>query len=137
MKQLVISHIGFRMNTRSLLTCDGILILSEMFIFYHWKKHTTLEDKNSYTMTNQKKFYTSSHAVVHVNSYFIDFKIQIVVQFGKHGRKKSEIGKVNTWYIYNVLVYIIQLSGVSEYSNTVEANVFGDWISFVTFFNNI
>lgn len=40
-------------------------------------------------MTNQKKFYTSSHAVVHVNSYFIDFKIQKVVQFGKHGRKKS------------------------------------------------
>lgn len=39
--------------------------------------------------------------------------------------------------MYNILVYIIQLSGVSEYSNTVEANVFGDWISFVTFFNNI
>lgn len=39
-------------------------------------------------MTNQKKFYTSSHAVVHVNSYFIDFKIQKVVQLGKHGRKK-------------------------------------------------
>lgn len=36
-------------------------------------------------MTNQKKFYTSSHAVVHVNSYFIDFKIQKV---GKTWRKK-------------------------------------------------
>lgn len=39
-------------------------------------------------MTNQKKFYTSSHAVVGVNSYFIDFKIQKVVQLGKMEEKK-------------------------------------------------
>lgn len=32
----IMSHDGFRMNIRSRLTCDGILlILSEMFIFYH------------------------------------------------------------------------------------------------------
>lgn len=39
-------------------------------------------------MTNHKTFFTfftsSSHAVVCMNSYFIDSKMQKVVQLGKH-----------------------------------------------------
>lgn len=70
-------------------------------------------------MTNQKKFYTSSHAVVHVNSYFIDFKIQKV---GKTWRKKVLNRKRK--YLVHVLVYIIQLSGVSEYSEYCKSKCF-------------
>lgn len=68
-------------------------------------------------MTNQKKLFTSSfHAVVCVNSYFIGFKTQKVVQLGKHGRNvRIQVTNRKTKYLVHVQCTYIKPSGVSEY----------------------